>query len=81
MGNFECPHCGASVLLLTNVTTRQKRMIDGVPKRGGVYRIDEMLGTFVYVPRPTPEDRARGLYGPHNATCSGLVNKTQGGTK
>lgn len=67
-----CQHCGAPVLQLRNVKFPDTYgYLDPKPVLRGRYRIDELLGTYTYVPRPTAKDREQGLHIPHYQTCPG----------
>jgi hypothetical protein len=69
------------VLRLVSVNRKYTKLLRPEPSRRGRYRIDELMGTYVRVMRPTAQDRASGLYFQHECPERIADNTTEGGER
>lgn len=70
-----CSRCGRTVHRMRHLTNGKVLMIDGKPNiQQGYISINEAMGTYVGLARPSDADKRQGLYLPHYLSCNGSYN-------
>ena len=75
MATVTCPRCKQTVLKLRHAVRDYYMLVDVAASPDGYLQVDEMLGTYVRVPRPR---KGQGLHHLHIDTCPArLAGKTE----